>query len=42
MMSFQKIISMKTDEKVLKNKGFYNSISKGLVLYSFYNDIRIV
>jgi len=29
-------------EKVLGDEDFYNSISKGLALYGFYNNIRIV
>ncbi|MBI9103806.1 MAG: Hsp70 family protein [Spirochaetales bacterium] len=28
--------------KVLQDKDFYNSISKGLALYAYYNDIKIV
>jgi molecular chaperone DnaK (HSP70) len=38
----RRISKLFSEEKMLKDQNFYNSISKGLALYGFYNNIRIV
>jgi len=38
----KKVTDLFSAGKVLQDKDFYNSISKGLALYAFYNNIKIV